>query len=139
MPAFLTQEWAQAVREAVNKPLDEQYKASKLQLYWDWVDQARNTFEGSLALGAKESDRFVRLNYSGGECKSAEVVSEPDATFALVGTTPDWQQVMGGFDTNKAIMYRKLRLEQGDVFAFFNRVYVFAEALYALSKVPTTF
>ena len=34
-------------------------------------------------------------------------------------------------------MYRRLMLEGGDVFRFFNRVYLFTESLVALSKVPT--
>jgi hypothetical protein len=36
------------------------------------------------------------------------------------------------------MMYRRLRLEQGDVFRFFNRVYLFTESLVAISKVPAT-
>jgi hypothetical protein len=35
-------------------------------------------------------------------------------------------------------MYRRLRLEKGDVFRFFNRIYFFTEALVALSKVPAS-
>ena len=60
----------------------------------------------------------------------------PDATFVLVGDFDVWKDILEGYDSGKAVMYRRLRLEKGDVFRFFNRIYFFTESLVALSKVP---
>ena len=61
-----------------------------------------------------------------------------DATFVLAGDYAAWKDIAEGYDAGKAVMYRRLRLEQGDVFRFFNRVYLFTESLVAISKIPAT-
>lgn len=132
--------WAEAVRDAVNAEPDADYKASKLILYWNWIDVARAGFDGVWALGCRELDRFVALRLEAGRCIEARLTSglPDDATFALEGGLEDWRAIASGFDTNKAVMYRRLRLVRGDVFAFFDRIYFFTEALASIARVPVT-
>lgn len=143
---LFSQEWADASREAINTFPDDAYRETKLFLYWDWIAAAKAGFDGSLAIGVRDlpngaapKPRYVTFAFSDGQCASATVSDEPpDATFILAGDYETWKDIVGGYDAGKAVMYRRLRLEQGDVFRFFNRVYLFTESLVALSKVPAT-
>ena len=138
---FLSQAWADAAKEAFNAEPDAEYRAGKLDLYWDWIEVAGRGFEGSLALGSRDDGRFVLLRFERGTCtqgRTSDGLPE-EATFALTGTLADWAAVAGGYNANRAVMYRKLRLDQGEVFAFFDRVYFFTEGLAAVAKIPTAF
>ena len=145
--AFFTDEWAQAVREAFNTEPTEEEKADKLVMYWDWIKLAKETFTGRLALGVldppgADEPSYVVLDFTKGDCTKATVTGADGAeesSFALAGRYDDWRAIMSGFDTNKAVMYRKLMLKQGDVFRFFDRVYYFTEALGRVARVPTSF
>lgn len=136
---LFSQDWAEAVREAINAEPDPDYKADKLELYWMWIDVAKEGLDITLALGLREAGRWVVCDISGGECTGVRTTNElpDDVTFALSGGLEDWRDILSGFDTNKAVMYRKLRLDRGDVFAFFDRVYYYTEALQRIAKIPT--
>ena len=144
MAELFTQAWADEVRAAVNSFPDPEYKATKLDMFWDWITVARNGFTGSFALGVRELNggpKFVKLTIDAGECTKAEIVdAQPeDSRYVLAGDYDVWRDIIsGGYDCGKAVMYRRFRLEQGDVFRFFNRIYFFTESLVALSKVPAT-
>lgn len=143
---LFSQAWADAARDAINAFPDDAYRETKLFLYWDWITAARSSFDGSLAIGVHDlpngsspSARYVTFAFKDGECTSATLSdSEPDATFVLAGDYDAWKDIASGYDAGKAVMYRRLRLERGDVFRFFNRVYFFTESLVALSKLPAT-
>lgn len=136
---FFSQQWADAVREAINAEPDPDYKADKLELYWMWIDVAKGGLDITLAFGCRDLGTWIVCDISGGECTGARTADElpEDVTFALSGSLGDWRDILSGFDTNKAVMYRKLRLERGDVFAFFDRVYFYTEALQRIAKIPT--
>lgn len=140
MAELFSQEWAGDVRNAINSFPDDEYRATKLDMFWDWIKAAREGWSGIWVLGARSNGdaRFVALTIEAGECTKAEVVDEPpeDATYVLAGDFDVWKDILGGYDSGKAVMYRRLRLEKGDVFRFFNRIYFFTESLVALSKVP---
>jgi len=143
---LFSQEWAQAAKDAINSFPDDAYRDTKLFMYWDWITAAKGSFEGSLAICARDlpsngstAPRYVTFGFSGGECTSATLSDEAgDATFVLAGDYAAWKDIADGYDAGKAVMYRRLRLEQGDVFRFFNRVYLFTESLVAISKIPAT-
>lgn len=143
---LFSQEWADAARTAINAFPDDAYRETKLFLYWDWIAAARSSFKGSLAIGVRDmpngsspSPRYVTFAFTDGECTSATLSdSEPDATFVLAGDYDAWKDIASGYNAGKAVMYRRLRLERGDVFRFFDRVYFFTESLVALSKLPAT-
>jgi hypothetical protein len=144
---LFTQEWADEVRDAVNTFPDPEYKATKLDMFWDWIVVARQGFTGSFALGVRSLPRngsgpkYLNLTIDAGECTKAEILEAPpeDARYVLAGDYDVWRDIVAnGYDCGKAVMYRRFRLEQGDVFRFFNRIYFFTESLVALSKVPAT-
>jgi hypothetical protein len=146
-PAFFTQEWADAVREAVNQGPDPVYKAEKLDEYWEWIDNAAATFEGHLAFGIRDGDqlrdRAVVLTFSGGVCtdaKATDLAGVPESAFLLAGEISAWRDLMSGeYDAGKTVMYRRLLLDRGPLLAFFNRVYFFVETIAVIAKVPTDF
>ena len=143
---LFSKEWAEAAREAINAFPDDAYRDTKLFMYWDWITAAKSGFDGSLAICARDlpsngstGPRYVTFTFADGEVTSATVSdTEPDATFVLAGDYAAWRDIAEGYDAGKAVMYRRLRLEKGDVFRFFNRVYLFTESLVAISKIPAT-
>jgi hypothetical protein len=147
MAELFSKEWAEAAGEAINSFPDDAYRETKLFMFWDWITAARSGFDGSLAIGVRDlpngtapSPKYVTFAFTDGQVSSTSVTdtAPPDATFVLAGDYQTWKDIVGGYDAGKAVMYRRLRLEQGDVFRFFNRVYLFTESLVALSKVPAT-
>jgi hypothetical protein len=146
MADLFSKEWAEAAAEAINTFPDDEYRETKLFMFWDWITAARAGFNGSLALGVRDlpngkspAPKYVTFAFSDGQVTSTSVDDDaPDATFVLAGDYQTWKDIVGGYDAGKAVMYRRLRLEQGDVFRFFNRVYLFTESLVALAKVPAT-
>lgn len=142
MADLFSEEWAKQAKDAINSFPDDDYRATKLHLYWDWIDAARKGFDGSWALGIRDvggGPRYVRFDISKGEVTGAELSDEaPEATFVLAGGLEVWKDLYDGFDAGKAVMYRRLLLDKGDVFRFFDRIYFFTESLVAMSKVPTT-
>jgi putative sterol carrier protein len=133
-------QWAEAARMAIDSFPDEEYRATKLQMYWDWIDLAKSSFDGSLTLHARDTGRYATFRFADGRCAEVSVSDAPpdDTTFILAGDMQTYRDILEGYDAGKAVMYRRLRLEKGDVFRFFNRIYLFTESLVALSKVPAT-
>ena len=147
MAEIFTQEWADEVRNAVNSFPDPEYKATKLDMFWDWITVARKGFSGSVAFGCRglpsngSGPKYLTLTITDGECTGAEILDEApgDARYVLSGDYDVWRDIVANdYDCGKAVMYRRIRLERGDVFRFFNRIYFFTESLVALSKVPAT-
>ena len=51
-------------------------------------------------------------------------------------TYADWQEMLGGYDVGKMVMYRKLMLEQGDTLMFFTAAFFWTELLAAIQSIP---
>ncbi|NRQ36988.1 hypothetical protein HII36_34890 [Nonomuraea sp. NN258] len=66
---------------------------------------------------------------------SAAVAASAD--YVLSATEATWHALLAGADPGKAVMYRDLRLEHGDVLLFFRVIYFFIESLAAVARVPT--
>ncbi len=136
---FFAQEWAEAAKDAINTFPDDAYRETKLFMYWDWITAAKKTFNGTWAVGVRDLNKYVKFTFADGVVTSAELSDEPpEANFVLAGDLATWKDVIGGYDAGKAVMYRRFRLDAGDVFRFFNRIYVFTESLVAMTKVPAT-
>jgi SCP-2 sterol transfer family protein len=134
---FFGQEWAAAAKDAINAFPDDTYRETKLFMYWDWIAAARKSFNGSWAVGVRDLGKYVTFTFADGVVQRADLSDEaPEATFVLAGDLATWKDVMDGYDAGKAVMYRRFRLDEGDVFRFFNRIYLFTESLVAMSKVP---
>ena len=147
MAELFTDGWASEVKEAINSYPDPEYRATKLDLFWNWIDEARKGFSGMLVLGVRDlpsnggtKPAYATFAVKEGQVTDTAIVDDvPDeATYVLVGKFEVWKDIIEGYDSGKAVMYRRLRLEKGDVFRFFNRIYFFTESLVALSKVPAT-
>jgi hypothetical protein len=144
---FFSPEWAEAARQAWNAGPSDEVKAGKLQKYWDWIDEAKERTTATLGLAVDDlpGDRpdCVLLHLEQGVCTRAEVAArrdvEQDTTYLLTGTYADWRDLMGGYDAGKTIMYRKLRLEHGELLDFFKAAYMWTESLACMQKVPTEY
>jgi len=49
-PGFLTEEWAEDVRRALDDGPDEEARAAKLPNYWRWIEGVRSAYSYSWAL-----------------------------------------------------------------------------------------
>jgi hypothetical protein len=141
MAELFTDAWAEQVREAINRGPDATLRAAKLDVYWDWIDRARSDLEGSWALGVRDlpgaGPTYLRLGWRDGTCAEAAIVEgAPDATYVLAADLATWQDLLAGEDPGRIVMYRRLRLERGDILAFFRRIYLFVEAVAAIGRVP---
>ena len=146
MSRFLSQEWAEEAREAVNRGPDDEYRKRKLDKYWDWIDMVRAGFVGSLALGVADGadsteSRYLRMDFADGSCTEAGVVGRADAyqaDFVLEGDEQTWRDLLSGYDPGKAIMYRRLMLRSGEILDFFKGIYFFVEVLGTIVRLPAT-
>ena len=145
MPAFLTAAWARDCQAACNAWPSAEYRASKLQDFWDWIGMVRPFVTGQLALTVRDApagtdgDTLV-LDFESGTVTAARVMSraeaEPGAAFLLAGQHADWQDLLAGYDVGKMVMYRKLMLEKGDTLQFFMAAFFWTETLAAIQSVP---
>lgn len=145
MARFMTDAWAQEIRATFNEWPGEDWKASKLQDFWDWINMIRPFVTGRLALCVRdmppgaEGDTLV-LDFEAGSVAGASVAdragAEADAVFLLAGSYADWVAMLGGYDVGKMVMYRKLMLEKGDTLTFFTAAFFWTELLAAIQSVP---
>ncbi|MET7330241.1 hypothetical protein [Nonomuraea sp. NPDC005650] len=130
---FFTPEWAEAVRVAVNTGPPQK---GKLPAYWDWIERARAGYTATWALGVRETGTYLVLTWKDGKCVEAAITSDPGAAdYVLAAGESTWRELREGADPGRVVMYRGLRLERGDVLAFFRVIYFFVESLAALSHV----
>jgi putative sterol carrier protein len=147
-PGFLTEEWAEDVRRALNAGPDEEARAAKLPNYWRWIEGVRSAYSYSWALGVvglpdgQDSSAYLHVDWQDGQCVKAAVLgpaqpADVAADYVLRGGLASWQRLLSNeCDPRRVVMYRELRLEKGDTLAFFQGIYFFAEAIGMLSKVP---
>ncbi|MFI7610726.1 hypothetical protein ACIBP6_05735 [Nonomuraea terrae] len=132
---FFTSEWAEAARAAVDAGPE---RAGKLPTYWNWIDRARTGYTATWALGVRETGEYLVLRWKDGKCAEAEISSDPSAAdYVLAAGADTWRELREGADPGRVVMYRQLRLERGDVLAFFRVIYFFVESLAALSRLRT--
>jgi hypothetical protein len=145
-PEVFGAEWAEAVREAVDAGPGEELRASKLPTYWEWIDEVRAEYDATWVLSVAElpgalggGPAHVLLEWQKGRCVRAAVVDAAEAARAdYVLTAPHgvWRELVGGADAGRLVMYRRIRLERGNVLRFFRGIYFVVEALDALGRVP---
>jgi putative sterol carrier protein len=136
---FFGEEWAKAAANAINTFPDDAYRETKLFMYWDWITAARQGLDASWAVGVRDLDggpKYVVFKFDGGKVTSSELTEDPSgADYVLAGDLATWKDIHEGYDAGKAVMYRRFMLDKGDVFRFFNRIYLFTESLVAMTKV----
>ena len=144
---FFSAEWAQAVRTVINEGPDQATIERKLEGFWKWIERAKNNVNCTLGLAVRDlpgggRDAIV-LELERGVCTDVTLTTRQEAerrsTYLLAGDYAAWQEVVGGFDLGRSIMYRKLLLEQGDLLLFFRTAYYWTETLACLQRIPTAF
>lgn len=141
-PEFFSPEWAEQVRAAVDHGPGAEVRAGKLATYWNWIDAVRSSYSASWALGARDlpgGPAYLRLGWKDGACADASIAGPDDpleATYVLATDLATWRDLLGGEDPGRIVMYRRLRLEKGDVLRFFRGIYFFVESVAVIGRVP---
>lgn len=140
---LFTKEWAERVREAVDRGTAEELRAAKLPSYWNWIAAVRAGYSSSWALGVRDlpgrGTAYLRLGWRDGACAEASIIGPDDpldATYVLAADYATWRDLLAGEDPGRIVMYRRLRLEEGDVLAFFRGIYFFVESFAVIGRVP---
>jgi hypothetical protein len=145
-PALFSPEWAEAVRDAVDRGPSDELRAEKLPTYLEWIDEVRAGYDDSWALVDPDlpaefggGPAHLLLQWERGRCTRAAIVGPEEAagaTYVLRATHEAWRELLDGADAGRMLIYRRVRLERGDVLQFFRGVYFVVEALAALGRVP---
>jgi hypothetical protein len=147
---FMTEEWAQAAREVINRWPDEteQSDERKAESYWAYFSRKRGSFDGMLALGAsglpgESGSRYLALTFdAGGSCARAAILPEPQALasakIAIEGTYETWRDLAGGYDIGQAMTYHKLPLRVGGSVDLLRCVYFVHEVIVATLRVDAS-
>jgi hypothetical protein len=141
-PQFFTQEWADAVRDALTAGPDAQARSSKLQEYWDFFDWLKSQYPSSWALGCRDLSSYLFVQWGDGEVTDARIVGPDDplkASYVLGMDYQDWKALHEGYDAQRTVMYRKMLLEDGDLLEFFKGIYFFVESLSVIGTIPATY
>jgi hypothetical protein len=148
-PRFFSQEWADAVRDALIAGPSEQARSEKLQMYWDFYELVKSMYPASWALGCRDlpaelggGPSYLFVQCEGGTVSSCRIVGPDDpleATFVLGMDYAHWKALHQGYDAQRTVMYRRILLEDGDLLEFFKAIYFFAECLAVVGTVPAEY
>lgn len=142
-PRLFGPEWAEAVRDAVDRGPSDEVRTGKLPTYWEWIDDARARHDAIWTLVAPDLPAYLLLEWEQGRCTRA-TIGQPDegattieaASYVLTAPLAVWQELLDGADPGRLVMYRRIRLERGDLHAFFRMIFFVVESLAALGRVP---
>jgi hypothetical protein len=145
-PRFFSNEWADAVREALAAGPSEEARAGKLQEYWDFFELIKSAYPASWALGCRdlpsgpgEGPAYLLVRWAGGTVTDCQIIGPDDpldATYVLGMDYADWRALHDGYDAQRTVMYRKILLEDGQLLEFFKMIYFFVECLAIIGRVP---
>jgi hypothetical protein len=146
---FFSQEWADAVRDALVAGPSEQAKAGKLQEYWDFYELIKSMYPASWALGCRDlpaevgkGPAYLLVQWGGGTVADCKIIGPDDpldATYVLGMDYRDWKALHDGYDAQRTVMYRKVLLEDGSLLEFFKTIYFFVESLAVVGAVPACY
>ena len=144
MAGFMTDEWANELAGRINAWPEAEYRKTKLEDFWAWIDMVKPGVNGRLALSVRDmpgggADTLV-FTFDAGRITHARVQpraeAEPTADYLLAGDYADGVAMLEGYDVGKTVMYRKLVLEKGETLLFFMAVFFWTEMLTAIQKTP---
>jgi hypothetical protein len=148
-PRFFSKEWAAAVGDALAAGPSEQLRSGKLQEYWDFFELVRSVYSASWALGCRDlpaelgdGPAYLLVQWSEGTVTGCQMVGPDEplaATFVLSMSYADWKALHEGYDAQRTVMYRKIKLEDGDLLEFFKPIYFFVECLAVIGTVPAVY
>jgi hypothetical protein len=142
-PQFFTTAWADAVRDALAAGPSQQARAGKLAEYWDFFDLIKSKYGASWALGCLDgadgrTPAYLFVQWGGGTVTDCRILGPDDpvaADYILGMDYQDWKALHDGYDAQRTVMYRKIRLEEGDLLEFFKGIYFFVESLAVIGAV----
>jgi hypothetical protein len=142
---FFSRRWAEAAKQAVNAGPDAAARAKKIERFWDWIEKTKAHVNCRLGLAVEglpaDSPNCLLLDLEAGRCVRVRLTTREEgdrrATYLLAGSYRDWRDIMDGFDMGKAVMYRKLMLQKGEVLEFFKSIYFWTESLACIQRIPT--
>ena len=141
-PDFFSPGWAAAVRDALIAGPTEAMKAGKLPMYWDFYDKVKAECTDSWVLGCRDlpgGPTALFVQWGGGtvtDCRVVSAADQPKADYVLGMDYTDWQNLLGGYDAQRTVMYRKMLVEEGEILEFFKTIYFFTECLAVIGHVP---
>ena len=141
-PDFFSKEWADAAKDALTAGPDAQARSAKLQEYWDFFDWIKAQYPSSWALGCRDRQQYLFVQWDGGQAIDARIIGpdEPlEASYVLGMDYQDWKALHDGYDAQRTVMYRKMLLEEGDLLEFFKSIYFFVESLAVIGTVPASY
>ncbi|WP_462413283.1 hypothetical protein [Neobacillus sp. Marseille-QA0830] len=136
----------QFMKETLKGPSPER-KEKVDENYWNWIEQRKKKMDIRLGLVLKrqhlQADQFAYFDIVQGNVVNAYLgVAEERGTadFLLAGTEDDWYEIIEGpRELTQNMMYRRVRLVQGNLHDFFRSIYYFVELLRCGIRVPTVF
>lgn len=144
---FFSARWAEAARRVINEGPAPTTVKGKLEGFWHWIERAKAEVDCTLGLAARGlppgAPGAVVLRLERGACTAVTLTTraaaEPRCSYLLAGDCAAWRALMAGYDVGRALMYRRLLLERGDLLAFFRSIYYWTETLACLRRIPTAF
>lgn len=139
-----SEEWAAAFAAEANSGPDASRREDVEENYWQWIEARKQNMNLVLGLAMK-GDTGVDL-YSYFRIREGVIIEtwcddgarRGEAQVVLGGTAEDWEELFRGpRNLSQNIMYRRLRLLQGNLHFFFRNIYYFAELLRQGMRVPT--
>src|SRR5271166_413275 len=128
-PDFFSKKWADSVRDALAAGPPEQARAGKLQEYWDFFELIKGMYPASWALGCRDlpaqlSDgpAYLYIQWGSGAVTDCQIVGPDEAlnaTYVLGMDYAGWNAMHDGYDAQRTVMYRRIRLEEGNLLEFF--------------------
>ncbi|MQA83915.1 MAG: hypothetical protein GEV03_04590 [Streptosporangiales bacterium] len=146
-PKFFSKQWADAVRDALVAGPSDEARSGKVQIYWDFFERIKSKYPASWALGCRDlpggnGPSYLFVGWGSGTVTDCGIIGPDDpvaATYVLTMDYADWKALHEGYDAQRTVMYRKMRLEDGNLLEFFKSIYFFVECLDVIAKVPAEY
>jgi hypothetical protein len=148
-PKFFSTQWADAVADALTAGPSVQARGDKLQMYWDFFELIKGLYPASWALGCRDlpaqlgdGPAYLYIQWAGGAVTDCQIIGPDDplkATYVLGMDYAGWKALHDGYDAQRTVMYRKIRLEEGDLLEFFKTAYFFVECLGVVGTLPADY
>jgi putative sterol carrier protein len=144
---LFSQDWVEQFMLETAKGPDPERKQKVDENYWNWIEMRKQNLNIRLGLVLKDehgpNDSYAYFDLEQGNVVNSFLGSSEirgTADFVLSGTEEDWYEIIEGpRELTQNMMYRKVRLVQGNLHSFFRNIYFFVEFLRCGIRVQTEF
>lgn len=141
---LFSEEWIEQVEKEMRAGPSEERLETVEDNYWEWIETNKQDITIRLGLvlnGENEGEsRYAYFEIKEGEVESSFLGSAEERGTAdvILGAGYDgWiETIEGPREVPQNIMYRDIKLEQGNIHFFFRKIYFFVELLRNLVRVP---